>query len=104
MLVTVTTVMTVTAAVIVMVTVTTVLTVTTAVIVVTLLIAGCCNSMSAVLQVGAAHGGSTVVTGLKKYTRYEVVAKAFNNRGAGPLSPPVIAATLEDGKAENKST
>ena len=51
-------------------------------------------------QVGAAHGGSTVITGLKKYTRYEVVVKAYNNRGAGPLSAAVIAATLEDGEEE----
>ena len=52
----------------------------------------CCH------QVGAAHGGSTVITGLKKYTRYEVVVKAYNNRGSGPLSQEVVATTLEDGE------
>ena len=41
-----------------------------------------------------------MIRGLRKYTRYEVGVKAFNSRGAGPLSPPVIAATLEDGKSD----
>ena len=49
-------------------------------------------------QVGSAYGGSLTLTGLQQYTRYEVVVKAFNNRGDGPPSPPAIATTLEDGK------
>lgn len=49
-------------------------------------------------QVGSAYGGSTTLSGLQQYTRYEVVVQAFNNRGVGPLSPPVIATTEEDGE------
>ncbi|XP_069971593.1 cell adhesion molecule Dscam1 [Penaeus vannamei] len=48
------------------------------------------------VEVGSAYGGSTTLSGLQQYTRYEVVVQAFNNRGVGPLSPPVIATTEED--------
>ncbi|XP_050698368.1 cell adhesion molecule Dscam2-like isoform X2 [Eriocheir sinensis] len=48
------------------------------------------------VEVGSAYGGSSTLSGLQQYTRYEVVVQAFNNRGAGPLSPPVIATTEED--------
>ncbi|XP_076675492.1 cell adhesion molecule Dscam2 isoform X9 [Andrena cerasifolii] len=34
--------------------------------------------------------------GLRKYTQYSVVVKAFNNKGDGPGSDPVTVQTLED--------
>ncbi|KOX73570.1 Down syndrome cell adhesion molecule-like protein Dscam2 [Melipona quadrifasciata] len=36
------------------------------------------------------------LTGLRKYTQYSVVVKAFNNKGDGPGSDPVTVQTLED--------
>ncbi|XP_011342293.1 Down syndrome cell adhesion molecule-like protein Dscam2 isoform X3 [Ooceraea biroi] len=36
------------------------------------------------------------LTGLRKYTQYSVVVKAFNNKGDGPGSDPVMAHTFED--------
>ncbi|XP_043479175.1 Down syndrome cell adhesion molecule-like protein Dscam2 isoform X3 [Leptopilina heterotoma] len=36
------------------------------------------------------------LTGLRKYTQYSVVVKAFNSKGDGPGSDPMIAQTLED--------
>lgn len=38
------------------------------------------------------------LTGLRKYTKYSVVVKAFNNKGDGPGSDPVTVQTLEDGE------
>lgn len=38
------------------------------------------------------------LTGLRKYTQYSVVVKAFNNKGDGPGSDPVTVQTLEDGE------
>lgn len=42
--------------------------------------------------------GEIILTGLSKYTRYTIVAQAFNQVGPGPLSEPVTAQTMEDGK------
>ncbi|XP_017876806.1 Down syndrome cell adhesion molecule-like protein Dscam2 isoform X3 [Ceratina calcarata] len=36
------------------------------------------------------------LTGLRKYTQYSIVVKAFNNKGDGPGSDPVTVQTLED--------
>ncbi|XP_077264986.1 cell adhesion molecule Dscam2 isoform X2 [Temnothorax americanus] len=36
------------------------------------------------------------LTGLRKYTQYSVVVKAFNSKGDGPGSDPVTAHTFED--------
>ncbi|XP_051167558.1 cell adhesion molecule Dscam2-like isoform X4 [Leptopilina boulardi] len=36
------------------------------------------------------------LTGLRKYTQYSIVVKAFNSKGDGPGSDPMIAQTLED--------
>ena len=38
-----------------------------------------------------------VVDGLDKYSEYEFVVQAYNVIGAGPLSDPITAITLEDG-------
>lgn len=38
------------------------------------------------------------LTGLRKYTQYSIVVKAFNNKGDGPGSDPVMAQTFEDGE------
>lgn len=38
------------------------------------------------------------LTGLRKYSQYSVVVKAFNNKGDGPGSDPVTVQTLEDGE------
>lgn len=42
--------------------------------------------------------GSYRLTGLRKYTQYSIVVKAFNNKGDGPGSDPVTVQTLEDGE------
>lgn len=41
--------------------------------------------------------GEYLLTGLQKYTRYNIVIQAFNQVGSGPLSEPATAQTLEDG-------
>lgn len=38
------------------------------------------------------------LTGLRKYTQYSIVVKAFNSKGDGPGSDLVMAQTFEDGK------
>ncbi|XP_065348547.1 cell adhesion molecule Dscam2 isoform X2 [Cloeon dipterum] len=40
--------------------------------------------------------GTLLVSNLRKFSRYLVVAQAINQEGAGPLSEPVAATTLED--------
>lgn len=41
--------------------------------------------------------GELLLGNLSKYTRYTVVAQAFNQIGPGPLSEPATAQTMEDG-------
>lgn len=41
--------------------------------------------------------GEFMLSGLLKYTRYNIVIQAFNQVGSGPLSEPATAQTLEDG-------
>lgn len=41
---------------------------------------------------------STSITHLDPHTDYQVVVKAFNTEGAGPLTPPAAVTTREDGK------
>ena len=48
---------------------------------------------------GEGGTGDILLGGLSKYTRYTVVAQAFNQIGPGPLSEPATAQTLEDGKS-----
>lgn len=38
------------------------------------------------------------LTNLKKFARYSVVVQAYNVLGQGPMTPDVVATTLEDGK------
>jgi len=38
------------------------------------------------------------LTGLRKYTQYNIVVKAFNSKGDGPGSDFVTAHTFEDGE------
>lgn len=45
--------------------------------------------------------GELLLSGLSKFTRYSVVVQAYNEVGQGPLSEPVSAQTLEDGKNLN---
>lgn len=47
---------------------------------------------------GEDGGGELLLGSLAKYTRYTIVVQAFNEVGAGPLSEPLIAQTMEDGK------
>mgnify|MGYP000132546546 CR=1 FL=1 len=47
---------------------------------------------------GEEGGGELLLGGLGKFTRYSVVAQAFNQVGPGPLSEPVTAQTMEDGE------
>jgi Down syndrome cell adhesion protein len=42
--------------------------------------------------------GQFRLDGLKKYCKYGLVIQAFNGRGSGPMSPEVVAQTLEDGE------
>lgn len=46
---------------------------------------------------GEAGTGDLLLGGLSKFTRYTVVAQAFNQIGPGPLSEAASAQTLEDG-------
>lgn len=48
---------------------------------------------------GEGGTGELVLSGLAKYTRYTLVAQAFNQIGPGPLSEPATAQTLEDSKS-----
>lgn len=41
--------------------------------------------------------GEFLLSGLLKYTRYNIVVQAFNQVGSGPLSDAATAQTLEDG-------
>ena len=49
---------------------------------------------------GVDGGGVTQATigNLIPYTRYTIVLQAFNSRGAGPTSPPIVAITSQDRK------
>lgn len=47
---------------------------------------------------GEDGAGELILGGLSKYTRYTLIAQAFNQVGPGPLSEPVSAQTMEDGK------
>lgn len=51
-----------------------------------------------VVGVGAGGGGREVVTALRAWVQYAVAVRAYNAHGAGPVSPPVVVRTLEDGK------
>lgn len=46
------------------------------------------------------EGGEMMLGDLEKYTTYAVVVQAYNEVGAGPLSEPVSAQTLEDGETK----
>lgn len=46
----------------------------------------------------AEDGGELLLGGLSKFTRYTVVAQAYNEVGAGPLTEAVTVQTMEDGK------
>lgn len=41
---------------------------------------------------------STYITGLKPFTMYDIVVKAYNSAGSGPKSVKVMEKTLETGK------
>ena len=43
------------------------------------------------------------LTALRKYTQYSIVVKAFNSKGDGPGSDPIITQTLESGTYSNKT-
>lgn len=45
--------------------------------------------------------GELILSSLSKYTRYTLIAQAFNQVGPGPLSEPVSAQTMEDGKMKD---
>lgn len=47
---------------------------------------------------GEDGSGEILLNGLAKYTRYTLVVQAFNEVGVGPLSDPVSAQTMEDGR------
>lgn len=39
-----------------------------------------------------------MVTALRPWVQYAVVVRAYNAHGSGPISPPVVVRTLEDGR------
>jgi len=49
-------------------------------------------------QVGIDFGGEALIDNLRKFSRYAVIVQAFNSKGTGPPSYPVIGTTLQDGK------
>jgi Down syndrome cell adhesion protein len=51
----------------------------------------------------AIPGRQCQLMNLKKYTRYSLVVQAYNALGAGPMTPEVVATTLEDGKLGPRS-
>lgn len=52
-------------------------------------------------RIGAGMVDSEVrLSGLEKFTKYSVIVQAFNSRGDGPSSDPVIVQTLEDGEKD----
>ena len=40
------------------------------------------------------------ITGLQAFTDYEFILQALNDKGVGPLSPPVVNRTFEAGKRD----
>lgn len=56
-------------------------------------------NFSSVTGDGEDGSGEMLLSGLAKYTRYVVVAQAFNEVGPGPLSEPATSQTMEDGKS-----
>lgn len=46
---------------------------------------------------GEDGSGETTLINLSKFTRYSIVAQAFNQIGVGPLSEPISVQTMEDG-------
>lgn len=53
---------------------------------------------TSVMGDGEDGSGEMLLSGLNKYTRYIIVAQAFNEVGSGPLSDTTTAQTMEDGK------
>lgn len=43
-------------------------------------------------------GGEVILTDLIKFKKYSITVQAFNEVGSGPLSEPITAQTMEDGK------
>lgn len=43
----------------------------------------------------------TTVTGLRPFTRYSVILQAFNSKGAGPPSDPVLGFTQQDSECSS---
>lgn len=48
--------------------------------------------------VGAGGGGREVVGALRPWVQYSFVVRAYNAHGPGPLSPPTVVRTMEDGE------
>jgi Down syndrome cell adhesion protein len=46
--------------------------------------------------VGIHFGGESSIDNLRKFTRYAILVQAFNSKGPGPSSSPLIATTLQD--------
>ncbi|XP_011638389.1 Down syndrome cell adhesion molecule-like protein Dscam2 isoform X4 [Pogonomyrmex barbatus] len=53
-------------------------------------------NFSSVSGDGEEGGGELRLTGLRPYTRYTLVVRAYNQVGPGPLCEPLITQTLED--------
>ncbi|XP_025832144.1 Down syndrome cell adhesion molecule-like protein Dscam2 isoform X2 [Agrilus planipennis] len=48
------------------------------------------------VDVRAQYSGEAVLQGLAKFTSYNIIVQAYNSRGSGPASEPIVAQTLED--------
>lgn len=55
-------------------------------------------NFSKVVGVEGVGLASARVSGLRPHSRYSIVLRAFNSKGAGPSSPPALATTLQDSK------
>lgn len=53
-------------------------------------------------QVGIDFGGEALIDNLRKFARYAVIVQAFNSKGTGPPSYPVIGTTLQDGNKQTR--
>lgn len=50
------------------------------------------------VEIGSQFDGEVTLTRLSKFTTYSIIVQAFNSRGAGPASEPLVVRTKEDGK------
>ena len=50
------------------------------------------------VDVDVQYGGTAILRELAAFTSYDVVVQAFNSKGSGNLSDPVVAKTMESSR------